>query len=232
MMLLAAILFFLVPLLTGLLVRRSKPDGRWSQLLLSFGGAFLLGVVFLHMLPELYADLGAEIGLWVIAGLLLQLVLRMLTRGKGRMDPLNGSARTLPWTALLGMSIHGVVEGIPFADPAVAADLPFLLGVLLHKVPMAIALMTLLHRLGTSDGRAWAMLVLLALAVPLGMLIGTWMGQGLGMEALHRMLGFAIGMLLHIGTAIIVVISPEHRADRLRYLAIVLGILLAALSLH
>lgn len=76
------------------------------------------------------------------------------------------------------------------------------------------------------------MLVLLSLAVPLGILFGVWLGEGVGEVALQRMLGVAIGMLLHIGTAILVLISTEHRRDRLRYVAILLGGLLAALSLH
>ena len=42
------IAFFLLPLLAGALVRVLKPATRWLRLLLSFSGAFLLGVVFLH----------------------------------------------------------------------------------------------------------------------------------------------------------------------------------------
>ena len=63
------ILFFVLPLLAGGTVRLLKPDPKWLRLLLSFSGAFLLGVVFLHMLPELYHHVGTGIGLWVLAGL-------------------------------------------------------------------------------------------------------------------------------------------------------------------
>lgn len=232
MIITAALLFFLVPFVGGALVRSSGAGGRWSQLLLSFGGAFLLGVVFLHLLPELYADMGAEIGLWVLGGLLLQLALRAFARVGGRREPLDMAPRSMPWMALLGMGIHGFVEGIPFAAPEVASDIPFLVGVLIHKAPMAIALVGLLQRTYAPPGRVWTMLVLLSLAAPLGILFGVWLGEGVGEVALQRMLGVAIGMLLHIGTAILLVISPEHRSDRLRYVAILLGGVLAALSLH
>ena len=58
--------FFLLPLIAGALVRSLRPDAKWLRLLLSFSGAFLLGVVFMHMLPELYVEEGGHIGLWVV----------------------------------------------------------------------------------------------------------------------------------------------------------------------
>ncbi len=49
-------------------------------LLLSFGGAFLLGLCFLHLLPEAFAmNVGA--GHWVIGGFLLQIGLEYLSKG-------------------------------------------------------------------------------------------------------------------------------------------------------
>lgn len=222
--------FFLVPLIAGATVRVLRPDARWLHLLLSASGAFLLGVVFVHMLPELYEEEGASLGLWILGGFLLQVMLESLSKGieHGHIHPVSGVV--VPVLPVLGLCIHSFVEGIPFADPQVAGNLPFLAGVVLHKVPMAIALATLLMRSGTGVRQSWTLLVLFAMAAPLGILVGDLVGKGLGMSFLHNMLGMAIGMLLHIGATIIFESSPGHRMDRARFMAVLLGAAVAAMS--
>lgn len=232
MTLTTALAFFLLPLLSGALVKVLRPEAKWLRLLLSFSGAFLLGVVFLHMLPELYAEEGSHIGFWVLGGFLLQVVLEFFSHGieHGHMHFHGGKA--LPVVTLLSLCLHSYAEGIPFADPDVAGDLPFLLGVLLHKMPMAIALATVLLRAGTGGASSWVMLIIFALAAPLGIGTGLLIGGEEGHGFLHDMLGLAIGMLLHIGTTIIFESAPDHRFDATRFMAVLVGAALAMLSVH
>jgi zinc transporter ZupT len=224
--------FFLLPLLAGTLVRSLRPDAKWLRLLLSFSGAFLLGVVFMHMLPELYVEEGGHIGLWVVGGFLLQVVLEFFSQGieHGHMHFHGGKA--LPWVTLLSLCLHSFAEGIPFADPAVAGNLPFLIGVLLHKMPMAIALATVLLCAGTGGISSWIMLIVFALAAPLGIGTGLLIGAEEGHGFLHDMLGLAIGMLLHISTTIIFESAPDHRFNATRFVAVLVGAALALLSVH
>ncbi len=224
--------FFLLPLLAGALVRVIRPEAKWLSLLLSFSGAFLLGVVFLHMLPELYAEEGMHIGFWVLGGFLLQVVLEFFSHGieHGHMHFHGGKA--LPVVTLLSLCLHSYAEGIPFADPDVAGDIPFLVGVLLHKMPMAIALATVLLRSGTGGISSWIMLVTFALAAPLGIGTGLLVGGEEGHGFLHDMLGLAIGMLLHISTTIIFESAPDHRFNATRFIAVLVGAALAMLSVH
>ena len=224
--------FFLLPLVAGALVRTLKPEAKWLRLLLSFSGAFLLGVVFLHMLPELYAEEGPRIGFWVLGGFLLQVVLEFFSHGieHGHVHATPGKA--LPLVTLLSLCLHSYAEGIPFADPAVAGNIPFLAGVLLHKMPMAIALATVLLRSGTTVLVSWAMICIFAVAAPLGILTGVLMGEEMGHHFLHDMLGLAIGMLLHISTTIIFESAPEHRFNAARFVAVLVGAALAMVSMH
>jgi zinc and cadmium transporter len=226
--------FFLLPMIAGLLVRWLKPGTQWMRLLLSFSGAFLLGVVFLHMLPELYEEEGSGIGFWILGGFLLQVVLEFFSHGieHGHVHVHSHTGRALPLLTLLSLCIHSFVEGMPFADPAVAGDAHFLAGVLLHKMPMAVALATVLTRSGVGRGYSIAMLLVFALAAPLGILTGHYVGGELGHHFLHHMLGIAIGMLLHISTTIIFESAPEHRFVAARFMAVIFGAVLAALTIH
>lgn len=223
--------FFLLPLMAGAMVRLLRPEARWLRLLLSFSGAFLLGIVFLHMLPELYAEEGTRIGAWVLGGFLLQVILEFFSHGIEHGHVHAHGGKSLPVLTLLSLCLHSYAEGIPFADPEVSGDLPFLLGVLLHKMPMAIALATVLLRSATGQAQSWAMLVIFALAAPLGIATGLLLGGG-GHAFLHDMLGLAIGMLLHISTTIIFESAPDHRFDPRRFVAVLTGIALAMAAVH
>jgi zinc transporter ZupT len=229
-----ALLFFALPLLAGAAVRVLRPDQKWLWLLLSFSGAFLVSLVFLHMLPELYAEEGAMVGAWVLGGFLLQVVLEFFSEGieHGHIHVHRHAAHALPWITLGSLCLHSFAEGMPFADADVAGNVPFLSGVLLHKVPMAIALATVLLRSGVPAATSWSMLILFALAEPAGIGMGLLAGDWMDGHFLHRMLALAIGMLLHIGTTIIFESAPDHRFNAARFLAVVVGVALAALAAH
>jgi zinc and cadmium transporter len=226
------VLFLLLPLAAGALVQFSKPDTMFLKLLLAFSGSFLLSVALAHMMPELYASGGHGIGPWLLGGFMLQVVLEFFSHGieHGHVHVTPG--RALPLLTLLSLCIHSFTEGIPFADPDVHGDLPFLIGVLLHKLPMAIALATVLQRSKVPAVRSWAMIAVFALAAPAGIAVGLVGGSGLGEVFLQRALALAIGMLLHIGTTIIFETTPEHRFNLQRFAAVLVGAFLALWMVH
>ncbi|MFT3885082.1 MAG: ZIP family metal transporter [Flavobacteriales bacterium] len=231
-------LFLVLPLAAGGWVRMVPANAGRIKLLLAFSGAFLLSVTVLHMLPELYERGGQGVGPWVLGGFLLQVVLEFFSRGiehghvhlpsKGH----GGHPHSLPLATLLSLCVHSFTEGLPFADPHVGGDLAFVIGVLLHKMPMAIALATVLHRSEVPPGRSWAMLGIFALAAPLGIITGVFSGDRLGEAFLVRALALAIGMLLHISTTIIFESTPDHRFNAKRFATVLLGAALGFLTAH
>lgn len=227
-------LFLALPLAAGAWVRFKTTDAAIVKLLLAFSGAFLLGVTVLHMLPELYDRDSAHVGLWLLAGFMLQVILEFFSRGieHGHVHVHTGTSRTLPIVTLLSLFVHSFTEGMPFADPRVGGDTPFVVGVLLHKLPMAIALATVLQRSGVRPGRSWAILSAFAVAGPLGILFGHLFGMRMGEEFLSAALAIAIGMLLHISTTIIFESTPDHRFNARRFVTVLLGALLAILTSH
>ncbi|KAK0070330.1 zinc transporter ZIP13, partial [Biomphalaria pfeifferi] len=73
-----------IPMETGQALKHGEPAKR-LRLMLSFAVGSLLGDVFLHLLPELWADIKKDsmaghkrIGLWVIAGLLAFMIMEKL----------------------------------------------------------------------------------------------------------------------------------------------------------
>jgi zinc transporter ZupT len=151
-----------------------------------------------------------------------------IEHGHMHMPPPGG----LPALTLFSLSLHSFAEGIPFADPGVAGDMHFLAGVLMHKIPMAIALITVMQRAGLGQGRTWVAMVLFASAAPLGILFGDAIGRLLEPTLLLHMLGLAIGMLMHIGTTIIFESAPGHRFHAQRFAAVLLGAVLSIFSMH
>lgn len=226
------IAFFALPLVAGGVVHRIEPNERWLRLLLSFSGAFLLGVAVLHMLPELYEQGGAAIGLWLLGGFLLQTVLEFFSHGIEHGHMHGHPEKAVPLMMMASLCTHSFVEGLPFGDARVSGDLPFLLGVLLHKAPMAIALAAVLWRSNTGGVRRWGILATFAAAAPLGILTGTWLGAGTGTLVLQHALAVAIGMLLHISTTIIFESAPDHRFHLARFAAVMAGAGLSITSMH
>jgi zinc transporter ZupT len=222
---------FAVPLLAGAIVHWAKPQGLFLKLSLSFSGAFLLAVALLHMLPELFLEAGEGAGIWLLAGFLLQVIMEFWSRGleHGHMHLQAGSR--LPTAVLLSLCTHAFIEGIPFADPSVSSDIPFAVGVMLHHLPVAVALALVLQVAKASSLRLWTHMIGFAAAAPLGILAGRLIGEQQE-GILNAALGIALGMFLHITTTIIFESSKEHRIDRARFATVIVGAFLAWLLVH
>lgn len=231
---LLASLFVALPVLAAAGVGRSDARAQHVKLLLAFSGAFLLTVTVVHMLPELYADNPASIGGWVMAGFMLQVVLEFFSHGieHGHAHVHKQAGHTLPFTTMLSLCVHSFTEGMPFADPAVRANLSFVAGVLMHKAPMAIALATVLRRSEVAPAKAWTMIIVFALALPLGVGAGIVGGDHIGGAFLSQALALAIGMLLHISTTIIFESTPDHHFNAKRFITVLIGAGLAFITLH
>ncbi len=58
----------------GLAFYLRRNDKNLIQLLLSFSGAYILGITFLHLVPETYGE-GQHTGLFILLGFFIQLLL-------------------------------------------------------------------------------------------------------------------------------------------------------------
>lgn len=218
-------------------------------LLLSFGGAFLLGLCFLHLLPEAFATNG-QAGLWVIAGFLIQIGLEFLSKG---MEHGHVHGNRFGLVAFLSLCLHALIEAMPFGlDPGEALDAlhhhghdhshghhhhdhgtggwSLLLGIGLHKLPVAIALMTILKVTVPSAGKRWAWLGAFALMPMAGIaLAGSLPQDATTFGALN---GLLVGILLHIATTILFETADGHEFNARKFLTVLLGLGLSFLTVH
>lgn len=210
----------------GILVEIFKKASR-LKLLLSFSGGFLLTIIFTHILPESYAESGKSLGFFILVGFLLQLILEYFSKGVEHghthtHDHDHEHHRSFPLAIFISLSIHAFIEATPLDDHSHAHVEDLVYGVVLHKIPVAVALMTIFRSSGYDRLQSWLYLVLFSAMAPLGLLVGEPMLHALEIDSAF-ILAIAVGMFLHISTTIIFESSEGHKLNLMKLTAILLG---------
>jgi zinc transporter ZupT len=218
--------------LGGLSVNLLKGEKLNIQVPLIFAGSYLFAVTIIHIIPELYTltDQPQQIGIFVLGGFFLQRMLEYFSRGieHGHTHSHGIDSGSVKFSILIALIIHSVLEGAllthesPFHDQHKSYSL--LLGIVLHKMPAAFALMIVLWH----SRSKWWLLLIFSLASPAGMLLSNYISLGhSGMITLFAVVG---GSFLHISTTIFVESSPEHSLSWKKTLVSLLGAGLAILA--
>lgn len=201
-----------------------KPKAKLVNLLLTFSGAYLLSITILKLLPEVYHHGGNQIGIFVLIGLIFQLVLDFFSKGAehGHLHELKSTK--LPLALLISLSIHAFMEGLPLANHQ-HHDL--LWAIVIHKIPIVMVLVSFLWFAKTKKSYALFFIVFFALMSPLG----TILGGEIPFLIKYQMEINAIvaGVFLHIATTILFESSQEHKFNIIKFSAVILGILIAVL---
>lgn len=220
MIYLLPILAVVIGFIISLFIKPSSSTG--FQLLLSFSGAFLLSVTVFELLPEVYTSGNGNIGLFIMLGLLLQILLEFLSKGVEHGHMHHEKIGRFPYLLLLSLSLHSLLEGFPLNS---SNDL--LHGVVIHKIPVAAILSTFLLHSGISKARVFLFLGIFAAMTPLG----SWFHSSF--NALDQygvyIYSMVIGVFLHVSTTILFEASKNHSFNASKLLVIVFGISLAYL---
>ena len=213
----------------AIVVEIFKPKkSRNIQLLLTFSGAYLLAVSVLHLLPELFHhNTSKYIGLFILGGFLIQILLEYFSQGieHGHFHKSN----VIPFSVLISLCLHALLEGFPLGgdlnDPAQNA---LLTGIVLHKMPVAIVLMTFFLQSNMQKTKAYFYLLLFALMAPLGVFAGNLFTTIADFH--NEIMAMVIGIFLHISTTILFESSEGHKFSLQKILAIIIGACIAILS--
>lgn len=204
------------------------------KLSLAFSGGFLLAIAFTHFLPELYRENSVRIGIWILVGFLVQLFLEYFSGGIEHGHIHVHANKKIPYGLLVSLSIHSFIEGMPLMAISHNNELhqhatsnhqgSLLLGIILHQLPVAIALMTLLRQSLLGTKKSWFLLVLFSLMTPMGMITGYIMEMSTPFPYMDLLLAIVVGMFLHISTTIIFETSENHHFNLAKLSAILLGV--------
>ena len=176
------------------------------KLLLAFSGAFLLSVTVFNFLPEVYHhNHDKPIGIFIMAGILLQIILEFFSKGAehGHVH-LDKNSVKFPWLLFVSLSIHSILEGIP-----IHAHDQLLYGIIIHKLPIAIILSTFFISSKIGVKKMVLFLGLFALMTPLG----TYLSENFTFFTtyFYEISAIVIGIFLHISTTILFESNEGHK---------------------
>jgi zinc and cadmium transporter len=157
--------------------------GDWVPRMVSYSVGVLLGVTFLHLLPEaIYAadDPGTLFGV-VLAGILAFFLLEkaaLWRHSHGAQDPVDhahGARRASGWLIVAGDGFHNFVDGVLIAAAFLAdfrLGLSTTLAVIVHEIPQEVGDFMILLHAGYERRRALLLNVASSLASVAGGVLG------------------------------------------------------------
>ncbi|MBZ9652937.1 ZIP family metal transporter [Psychroflexus montanilacus] len=191
------------------------------NLLLAFSGSFLLSVTVLEFLPDIYTSGEKSIGIYILGGILLQIILEYLSGGAehGHFH-LSKEKKDFPFVLFISLCIHAFLEGIP-----IHGNDHLLYAVIVHKVPIAIIIASFLFNTSLSKFKIIFFLLVFGLMTPLGSFVqaNTDLLDGIAIY----LDAIVIGIFLHVSTTILFESSKDHKFNIYKFGIIVLGIVLA-----
>ncbi|WP_281299278.1 ZIP family metal transporter [Flavobacterium limnophilum] len=199
-----------------------KPKSKTSlKLLLAFSGSFLLSLTVMHLLPDVYESDNHNIGIFIMAGILFQIILEFFSKGAEH-GHVHGHDKMyhMPWLLFISLCIHAFLEGFPVSHHHSLA-----LGIAIHHFPIAIIL-TLFFINSKLDSKAiFVFMLTFALMTPMGTIISDYFPT---LNAYYtEITAVVIGILFHISSTIIFETSEGHKFNIAKVSMIIFGVVLA-----
>jgi zinc transporter ZupT len=199
-----------------------KPNNKTNlKLLLAFSGSFLLSLTVIHLLPEVYESHNHNIGVFIMLGILFQIILEFFSKGAEH-GHVHGHEKIaqMPWLLFISLCIHAFLEGFPVGHHHELAY-----GIAIHHLPIAIILTTFFIHAELNKIALFAFMLTFAIMTPLGTLVSD--SFTLSENVYTALTAIVIGILFHISSTIIFESSEGHKFNIAKISMIVLGIALA-----
>ena len=214
-------------------------DAKRVKVLNAFTGAYLITLVMLHLLPDLYEpEAGVQlrplvIGGFILFGFFLQIAMDSISMGieHGHAHEIRGR---MAIGILAGLCLHAFVEALALgqsAEPQSVHDQAshhfLLVSVVVHNYPISIALLGMLLQSGMKKRSALLCLGLFAIMAPIGMYISGFTGLA---HYSRYLMAMVIGIFMHISTTILFESEDHHRVPVGKLIAVIVGLLLGIAS--
>ena len=217
---------YLLPLLSVLLgyavALFLKPKSKTNlKLLLAFSGSFLLSLTVMHLLPEVYESHNHDVGIFIMMGILFQIILEFFSKGAEHGHVHGHDKMTqIPWLLFISLCIHALLEGFP-----VGHNHDLAIGIAVHHLPIAIILTTFFINAGLDKKAIFFFMIVFAIMTPLGTILSDYIP--ILNQYYTEITAVVIGILFHISSTIIFESSEGHKFNIAKVSMIVIGIVLA-----
>lgn len=229
----------------GLSSKEDRIRKEYLPLLLSFSGAYLLGIAAMELMPTVFANPEYHTGIWLLGGFFVQLLLEGLSQGveHGHVHAHKHEGYRYAISVMIGLGLHALLEGLPLGAAVEGVTSHhhqhghtegshLLMGIVLHKIPAAFALALLLRHSGYGKVFTWVCLLVFAGLSP----IGAVLGEVISIDPVwtNRVLALVVGSFLHISTTIIFEADGgrEHGISPKKFGVVVLGMAVAYFTAH
>lgn len=199
-----------------------KPKNKTNlKLLLAFSGSFLLSLTVMHLLPDVYESANKNIGLFIMLGILFQIILEFFSKGAehGHVHG-HDEMHQMPWLLFISLCIHAFLEGFPVSHHHSLA-----IGIAIHHLPIAIILTTFFINSNLDKKAIFAFMITFAIMTPLGTILSDYLP--VLNDYYTEITAIVIGILFHISSTIIFESSEGHKFNIAKVSMILLGIALA-----
>jgi zinc transporter ZupT len=217
---------YLLPLLSVLIgyiiALVLKPKNKTNlKLLLAFSGSFLLSLTVMHLLPEVYESANPKIGIFIMIGILFQIILEFFSKGAEHGHVHGHEIMTqIPWLLFISLCIHAFLEGLPVSHHHDLA-----VGIAIHHLPIAIILTTFFINASLDKKAILFFMATFAIMTPLGTFLSDYMPI---LNVYYtEITAIVIGILFHISSTIIFETSEGHKFNIAKVSMIIFGIALA-----
>ncbi|MBC7846485.1 MAG: ZIP family metal transporter [Flavobacterium sp.] len=199
-----------------------KPKSKTNlKLLLAFSGSFLLSLTVMHLLPDVYESHNTTIGLFIMMGILFQIILEFFSKGAEH-GHVHGheTMSHIPWLLFISLCIHAFLEGFPVSHHHNLA-----LGIAIHHLPIAIILTIFFINAKLDKKAIFAFMLTFAIMTPLGTIISDYLP--ILNDYYTEITAVVIGILFHISSTIIFESSEGHKFNIAKVSMIIFGVVLA-----
>lgn len=208
---------------------------RYNKYLIPLSVAFVLSLICLHILPELFEKHINYVGLFILIGFVIQILLELLSKGieHGHVHFHGKITETKVIPIFIGISLHSFIEALPISSIYDSHDhghehyninegvsFIYFLMILVHKLPVAAILMILFNKVFKNNFKKYVLFILFALTAPAGAILGNYLSMNTNFNEISSIfLAISTGMLLHITTLLI---FEEHHSSNEKWKNLIL----------
>lgn len=195
-----------------------------SKFLLTFSGAYFLGITVLEIFPGVYEGHSHTICLFVLGGLLFQILVETLSKGAEHGHVHLHKNDKIPFSIFLGLFLHSFFEGMPVSHQHSDS---LLWAIVIHNIPVAMVLFGAVSQMTDLLWKKILLIGLFALSGPLGIIFGDTILAEYHKEAT----AFVAGIFLHIATVILFESTDNHKFKTQKIVTLLLGFVIAYVTI-